>query len=266
MNKKIPGALCVVAALAAGCAAAPTISQVKGNAHTATIVQWGHKPLHYSLGVVDGASFWANNGSNVGVGVAGSSAALVATSAATAAGTAANDNEAAALQKKMQGLYGDATLVDDVARQVLPELAAAWGVPYDPAQVKFVPLKQDLFRDGHFVGFAPATDLVLVYDMGGLELTEKPTVGGALLAGITLGMSTKDVAAQPTVSLAAYRRQPDASYKRIWQRLCIGPAQASSIAYPFPQVIKSPAKAAELWRAAEAPAVKVCSMVIKRGS
>lgn len=265
MNKMFPATLCV-AALLAGCAAAPTISQVRGNARTATIVQWGHKPLNYSLGVVNGATFWAKEGGNVSAGVAGSTAAFVATSTATAVGTAAADKHAPTLHARMERLYGKSPLVDDVARRVLPRFASAWGVPYDSQKVKFVPITQDLFKNGHFVGFTPTTDLVLVYDMGGLELTEKRTVAGALAAGFTLGMNTKHVAAQPAVALTAYRRQADGSYKNIWHRLCIGPAQASPIAYPFPQVIKSPAKAAKLWRAAEAPTVKVCSMVIKRST
>lgn len=265
MNRMLPPALCVMS-LIAGCATAPPISQLRGNAKTATIVQWGHKPLNYSLGVVNGASFWAKEGGNIGGGVAGSTGAFLATSTATAIGTAAANSQAKTLHAKMEALYGNSTLVDDVARKVLPKLAAAWNVPYNPRDVKFVPINQDLMKNGHFVGFNPGTNLVLTYDMGGLELNEKPTVGGALLAGITLGMNTKNVAAQPTVSLSAYRQQPDGSYKRIWNRLCISPAQASPIAYPFPEVIKSEVKAAKLWQAAEAPTVKICSMVIKQSS
>ena len=52
------------------------------------------------------------------------------------------------------------------------------------------------------------------------------------------------------VVLDAFRRQPDGKYKQIWSDICLGPAQQSAISYPFPEVIKSEAKAHDLWNAA----------------
>ncbi|HET9122836.1 MAG TPA: hypothetical protein VFN52_04970, partial [Acidiferrobacteraceae bacterium] len=106
--------------------------------------------------------------------------------------------------------------------------------------------------------------LVLVYGIQNLQLTEKPSVSGALLAGFTLGLNTKQVAAQPFVSLSAFQRQADGRFRRVWYTVCIGPAQASAIAYPFPQVVRSKRLARKLWDAAIPTTEAVCARELKQ--
>ncbi len=96
-----------------------------------------------------------------------------------------------------------------------------------------------------------------------LTLTEKFSVGGAFAAGFTLGTNTKKVAAQTTVTLRAYRRDPaSGQYRKVWTTLCQGPATNSKVEYPFPEVIESRDKARQLWDAAVPVTIESCSKIL----
>src|SRR5436190_12736863 len=87
-----------------GCGSTPPVSELRAGAKSATFVQHGTEPLTYSFGVVDTASFWAQNGGNLGpgVGVVG----MVAGEAAAQAGRDASARKAPTATQIMKALYG----------------------------------------------------------------------------------------------------------------------------------------------------------------
>jgi hypothetical protein len=247
--------------LLSGCASQPPVSELRAGVRNATFIQYGTEPLNYTFGVVDTGSFWAAYGSSVSGNLGGS---LLAEGAAASgrADVAKKAPEAAAVMKK---LYGDHSMVNDVSRSVMPQLAQIWGVPYAPRDLHIVqpsaPLED---AQGNLIAGTPTTDLVLAFAFNNLTLTEKFSMGGALAAGFTMGTNTKKVAAQTTVTMHAYKQDPaSAQYKKVWTGLCQGPAMYSKVEYPFPEVIQSQDKARELWDAIVPVTIDSCSKALR---
>lgn len=252
-----PGFAALIALLLNGCASSPSVSELRAGVGSATFIQYGTEPLTYSFGVVDTASFWGTHGSAVSGNLGHSAIAEIA----AAEGREETQKRAPAAAQAMKMLYGNHGLVSDVSGRVMPQLAQAWGVPYDPRQLRLMqPGKPIEDAQGNFIGPRANTDLVLVFAFNGLSLTEKFSAGGALAAGFTLGANTKNVAAETTVTLRAYKRDPaSGQYKKVWTQLCQGMAMFSKVSYPFPEVMQSPEKARELWDAILPVTVESCS-------
>jgi hypothetical protein len=260
--KRIASAM-FAALLLYGCSSTPPVSELRAGAKSATFVQHGTEPLTYSFGVVDTASFWAQNGGSVGasLGVVG----LVAGESAASAGRAASERKAPTATQIMKALYGNHPLVNETSRKVMPELARLWGVPYAPDQMRVVQAGT-AFEDaqGNLVGVKATTDLVLTFAVTALTLTEKFSVGGAFAAGFTMGTNTKNVAGQTNALMRAYKRDPaTGQYAKIWTQPCGGLAMYSKVAYPFPDVVQSREKAKELWDAAMPITIENCSKVVE---
>lgn len=239
------------------CADTPSMPELRHAISSVTFFQYGAEPLNYAFGVVDTGSFWADNGSGVSANLGGS----VLAEGAAAAGRSQVAKKTAAAAEIMRGLYNNHPLVNEVSKGILPKLAQLWHVSYNPGAVhmiaKGVPLQD---TQGNLTAVRPTTDLALVFTVNNLALTEKRTFGRALTAGLTLGTNTKMVSAETTVTLLAYKRDlVTGQYKNIWMTVCQGPAQASRIDYPFPEVIKSKEKAKELWDAAIPVTIEACS-------
>jgi hypothetical protein len=246
-----------------GCGSTPPVSELRNGVQSATFIQHGTEPLNYSFGVVDTASFWAQNGGNLGpgVGVVG----MVAGETAAAAGRDASARKAPTAAQVMKALYGNHPLVNEASRKTMPELARLWGVPYDAKQLRIVQPGAP-FEDaqGKLLGVSATTDLVLTFAVSQLTLTEKFSVGGAFAAGFTMGTNTKNVAAQTSVLMKAYKRDPaTGQYAKIWTQPCSGLAMYSKVAYPFPEVMQSREKAKELWDAAMPLTIESCSKVLQ---
>jgi hypothetical protein len=247
----------IVALLAAGCAGGPSVSSLREGARSATFVQYGKEPLSYSFGVIDTSSFWATYGSGVAAqtgggalwyGLESSGQADVAKRAPTAA-------------EAMRWLYNKHPMVDQATGAVMPRLAAAWGVSYEAAKLrvfdKSTPLED---KEGNFIAFRPITDLVVVFSVNNLTLTERFTMGNALMAGVTFGTSTKNVTAQVDARMSVYKRDAaKGTHQRVWQGACGVGTHSMEIDYPFPEVIRSQEKAKTLWDAAVPKTVESCS-------
>ena len=261
----------VAASLAfAGCAAGPTVSQLRNDVTTATLVQHGTEPLTYKFGVVDGASFWAKAAeSNTTVYVplsAGTvAAANVAANAAAAHGRAVVAERAPTVAEIMSGLFNRHPLVNDAGKALLPKLAHAWGVPFNARSVRVLPKETKLEDEsGKFTAFQPTTDIVLVFAVSEVEITEKPTLGGALAAGLTVGFNAKQVSSQTTAALTAYKRDAGSGqYGRVWSLRCLVPILGMDVTFPFADLVKSPEKAKQLWDSTTPKLIENCSHLLE---
>lgn len=255
MDKLIAATL--VALLATGCAGGPSVSALREGASSATFVQYGKEPLSYSFGVVDTSSFWATYGS----GVAAQTGGGMLWKGLEADGRTEVNKRAPTAAETMRWLYNKYPLVDQTAGAVMPRLASAWGVPYEAAKLRVFEQGTALEdKEGNFIAFRPVTDLVVVFSINSLTLTERFTMGNALMAGVTFGTSTKNVTAQVDARMSVYKRDAaKGSHQRVWQGACGVGTHSMDIDYPFSEVVKSREKAKTLWDAATPKAIESCT-------
>ena len=245
-----------ILALLAGCASGPSLQELRGDVKTATIVQHGKEPLRYAFGVVDTSSFWAAYGSGVSTQLGGGAL----WQGLESSGKAEEMKRAPTVAEVMRGLYNNHPMVSQVSAALIPKFSAVWGQNYDPSRLRVVgsdtPIRD---QNENFIAFNPVTDLVLVLEVSELMLNERQTMGRALAAGFSLGTNTKNVSAQVTVWLEAYKRDAaSGKYKRVWLSSCGADANSMPIDFPFPEVIKSRDKAKQLWDAATPLTIERC--------
>lgn len=254
MKKQI--LLFALASLMAGCAAGPSLSELRGGAHSATFVQQGREPVQLGFGVVDTASFWATYGSGVSSQLGGG----YVWRDLEQAGRADAEKRAPTAADVMGWLYNRHPLVDQTSAALMPKLATLWSVSYNPAKLRVVDLRVIENKDGHFTAFSPTTDLVIVYSVNNLRLTERFTVGNALLAGVTFGTNTKNVTAEIDTFYRVYKRDPASGvHKRVWLGSCGVHSMYMTTDFPFPEVVKSQEKAKQLWDEASAKTIELCT-------
>ena len=240
-----------------GCAGGPSLTELRQGANSVTIVQHGKEPLHYSFGVVDTSSFWAAYGSGVSSQLGGG----LLWQDLESSGRAEQAKRAPTVAEVMRWLYNDHPLTNQLADTLIPKFAAVWGQPFDKSRLRVIDADTPISdQNQNFTAFRPITDLVLVFEVRELTLTERQTLGRAFAAGFTLGTNTKNVTAQVTVWLEAYKRDSaSGQYKRVWLSSCGANAISMPIDFPFPEVVKSREKAKQLWDAAAPLAIESCS-------
>lgn len=261
MNKNPIGVAALVVWLA-GCASAPSISELRQDVHSVTFVQYGKQPLVMSFGVVDTASFWATYGS----GVAAQTGGGAAWHGLESSGRATTAKRAPTAAETMRYLYNNHPMAHQALTAVMPEFARAWGVAYDAKRLQVIePNRPFEDQDGYLTGFVPTTDLVLAAWVNNLQLTEKLSLGSALAAGFTLGTNTKKVTAESYLWLRAYRRDPASGrYKRVWGDGCGVLNTQMTVSYPFPEIVQSRDKAKQLWDEAAPKLIENCKLRLQQ--
>lgn len=253
-------------AVLTGCASGPTLSELRGDVKSATFVQHGAEPLNYKFGVVDGASFWAKAAeSRTTVSVPASAATVAAVNlganAVAAHGRAVVAGREPTVPEIMSGLFNRHPMVNDAGRALMPKLAQTWAVAYNPKALRLLPKDTKLEDEsGQFIAFQPTTDVVLVFAVRDLEITEKPSVGGLFAHAVTAGFNEKDVSSQAIAVLTAYKRDSvSGQHRRVWALGCGVMVLMMDVSYPFPELVKSPEKAKNLWDATTPKLVEYCS-------
>ena len=105
-----------------------------------------------------------------------------------------------------------------------------------------------------------AADLVLVFAVSELELTERPSVTGGLAAVVTAGFNAKDVSTNTYATITAYKHDTASrQYRRVWSGRCGVPVLLMDVSYPFPELMQSPEKARRLWDAITPKLVENCT-------
>ena len=249
--------------LMSGCASvSPPISEMRGDVKNVSFVQLGSEPLSYSFGVTDTSSFWAAYGN----GVAGQMGGGTLWTGLAADGQKKGLEKMPENARILRGLYDNHSLVPDIRENILPELAGLWSVQYRPGELQ-VYEKGDLRLDkeGNLVGFEGNSDLVLLYSVSNIMLTERFSMGGALAAGLTMGTHTKSVTTTASVRLEAYKRDPAINtYTKAWALGCGADYTQMKKAYPFPEVVKSKEKVAELLDETTQISINGCNKAISR--
>ena len=188
-----------------GCAGGPSVTELRQGANSVTLVQHGKEPLQYSFGVVDTSSFWAAYGSGVSSQLGGG----LLWKDLESSGRAEEAKRAPTVAEVMRWLYNNHPMANQLAETLIPKFAAVWGQPFDKSRLRVIgagtPIQD---QNNNFIAFNPVTDLVLVFEVRNLTLTERQTLGRAFAAGFTLGTNTKNVTAQVTVWLEAYNAIP----------------------------------------------------------
>lgn len=249
--------------LISGCASmAPPVSELRSDVNSVTFVQLGAEPINYSFGVVDTSSFWAAYGD----GVSGQLGGGALWTGLAADGRKKGMEKMPDNARLMRELYGTHPLVARVRDSVLPGLGKLWSVRYEPDQLLVRERGEITFdKEGNLLGFDSDSDLVLLYSVSNIMLTERFSMGGALASGFTMGTNTKSVTTTATVRLEAYKRDPATSkHTNVWTLGCGANYTQMKKSYPFPEVVKSKEKVTELLDETAQISIDGCNKTIDR--
>lgn len=256
-----------------GCASTPPIAELREGTQSATFIQHGSEPRSYAFGVVDGKTFWANASSQnlPSAGVLGvSDAAYFAIKHGTdiASSTAKSSHEieaemmAAAFRRVMDGKIFAAR----VTQQVMPSLAKAWGVGYAPDRLRVFPVPSPVATDkGRFTLPDPHTDIVIVFGIDQIELTETLSMGGLLSGLVTLGFNDKNVAPNVTARMTAFKRDRGTGLlQRVWEKTCLGPVLLMPKSEKFSALMNSSTKAKPVFEGAIGVTAESCQRILEK--
>jgi len=221
-----------------GCSSSPTISQLASGAKNVVLIQNGNKPFSFSTGVIDTASFWAKYGGSVGTQTGGTLWPILASEGQSSAYEKMDQNA-----KLVAALYGDSKMADNITSALLPLIAKAWGVPYEAQSVVRIrgsKLITDDQKTEYLNNFDTDADLVLIADVYNVNLTERYSVGGAVLSGVTFGLNEKSLTTEVHVVIEAFRRDPERSvYKQVWLLTCGAMYTNMNTAFPLKELTES---------------------------
>lgn len=238
-----------------GCAMSPPISEVRGDLGKVELIQLRSEPMSYALGVVDARSFWAEYGDDVAGNLGGSMLAQ----GVHANASKAEQERRPSTAELARSLAAGYPMTANLTRSLLPQVAAKWGVNFRSDRMRVVEDGMPAVGDGYLHGYEGDADTVLASYLWFLKFTEKPTIGGALKAGFTLGTNVKHVTAEVAWHSAAYKRQPDGRYKEVWRHVCWVPAAQNNQSVPFPELLKNPTQAQALLQDADEVAREFCT-------
>jgi hypothetical protein len=217
----------------------------------------GTEPLSYTTGVVDAASFWKQYGGSVGSNVGG----VVGT-------TISSESSAAALRhpngavSPVQQILGDNDLARRVNDAVIERLAAAWGFRYSPDQLlilKDAPATIDP-NTQLIKGLDSDADLILMTEVHDVKLTERFSMGGALMSGVTLGTNRKSLTLEVSVVTRAIARSAgDGTYRQVSALVCGPNYTTMKTSYPLKDLVESHERVMEIVHEATDKSISSCS-------
>ena len=204
-------------------------------------MQNGRHAVKYSIGAVDGKTSWSNysilgarlnqddksspvgnlvvTGKPVPDAMAGAGLEIVSLIGKSIADKSMQDDPAY-YDRLLARMVGEREIGAAVGQVVLPAVARAWGLPFNPAQLIVLPVAGKIEdADGRYTATDPGTDLVLAFTLSELMLSEKPSMRG-LKAVVSMGMYDKEVMPYLVGEVAAYRRQPAGHLQRVWAGRC----------------------------------------------
>jgi len=238
------------------------IAELRKDAGTVSFVQHGSKPLGYSAGVIDTASFWATYGDAV-------SAQLGGVELIDALAEVSKEQTEALREHNelvVDLMYDKHDLAEAVNSTLLADLAAAWGLAFDPDQVIMIPANAVFvdFRDDTLSGTSLNGDLVLMVDVQEVRLTERFSAGSALANGVTLGTNEKALTVESPVNLRVFRRDSESGELRyVWGRRCGANYTSMSTAYPLDVLWNQPETMAEVLNEARDISIAHCRKVLQ---
>jgi hypothetical protein len=242
-------ALFITCLALASCTSQPSISELKQGTTKVAFVQNGMKPLGYSTGVIDTPSFWSQHGQSVSL-------------AAAAVGSVVDGNRVDKNALMVEKLYGSSQMAEKITAAVLPAFAQAWHVSYDPTKV--IRLTDTVARvdlsSGYLTNVDSDADMLLVAQVDNINLTERFSMGGALLSGVTMGMNEKMLTTEVRVGLQVFKRDPNwDTYKQVWATSCDPQYIHMETAYPLTELAASRKKMDEVLAEATRQSIERCT-------
>lgn len=254
--------LLLTSAVALMACASQDIDEIKLDATSVLFVQHGRRPLQFSTGVIDTASFWATYGEDV-------SARLGGITLIDALAEASKERQEAMREHNelvVDLMYDKHDLASTVNMTLLADLAAAWELDFDPAEVLVV-AAHSLFvdqRDDTLAGLDLDADLVLMVDVHEIHLTERFSAASALANGVTLGTNEKSLTVESPVNMRVFRRNPETGQlDYVWGRRCGANYTSMDMGYPLDTLWNQPDKMAEVLDEARDRSIEHCRQVLR---
>lgn len=199
------------------CTSMPNHSDVRQGIESFAYVQYGTEPIKYGFRVVDGKSFWGNGEGN---GVQPGLLLAVGLEAAKAAAEAEEKKLAAAIISSMLGQHNP---VAEMKNKVMPVLAKTWNLPFNPKSITYLPSTSPLEDEaGYYLGKGLKKDLLIVYSVDLVELSEQQSIGGFFDGMVTAGFNDKSVAPTIMASVKVYKYDAiSGKNKKIWWKNCL---------------------------------------------
>lgn len=274
MKKPLAGT--ALALLLTGCATTSQITpaqvaEMRVGAKSVAFLQNGTAPHQYLVGAVDGKTSWA--GPQVGFSPATSARADVGAAAAANLVSAIGAGIARDAMKEdpdyynrlLKKMVGERQFTSEIAPGVLPALAKAWQVDYDPARLKVVPNDRLVSDDqGLFKGEDPGTDLVLMFSVPRFMLSEKPQMSVLWKAVVTAGTYDRPVVPYISGLMSVYRRDTAGQLRAVWSAPCPDLDFLNApVSEEFTVLSEAPEKAGPVFDAAIPIAVESCRKALK---
>jgi len=261
--KAIITSLLLTSAAALIACASQDIDEIKQGTTTVLFVQHGQRPLQFSTGVIDTASFWATYGKDV-------SARLGGVTLIDALAEASKEHQEAMREHNelvVDLMYDNHDLASTVNATLLADLAAAWVLEFDSGDVLVV-AANSLFvdqRDDTLAGMELNADLVLMVDVNEIHLTERFSAASALANGVSLGTNEKSLTVESPVNMRVFRRNPDTGQlDYVWGRRCGANYTSMDTGYPLDTLWSQPGKMAEVLDEARDRSIEHCRKVLGR--
>ena len=259
--KAVRTLLLLTSAAALMACANQSIDEIKQGTTSVLFVQHGQRPLQFSTGVIDTASFWATYGEDV-------SARLGGVTLIDALAEASKERQEAMREQNelvVDLMYDRHDLASTVNSTLLADLAAAWELDFDSGDVLVV-AANSLFvdqRDDTLAGRHLDSDLVLVVDVHEIHLTERFSAASALANGVTLGTNEKSLTVESPVNMRVFRRNPDTGrLAYVWGRRCGANYTSMDTGYPLDTLWNQPDKMAEVLNEARDRSIEHCRTVL----
>jgi hypothetical protein len=250
-----------VALVALSACAGKDIAELRKDADTVSFVQHGSRPLGFSAGVIDTASFWATYGDAVSKKLGGFELIDALAEVSKEQTEALREHN----ELVVDLMYDEHDLAESVNTTLLADLAAAWGLAFDPEQVIEIPANGVFvdFRDDTLSGMNLNGDLVLMVDVHEVRLTERFTAGSALANGVSLGTNEKSLTVESPVNLRVFRRDSESGELRyVWGRRCGANYTSMSAAYPLDVLWNQPETMTEVLDEARDLSIAHCRKVL----
>jgi hypothetical protein len=260
----------------AGCATAPpmsasTVADMRSSIRTVAFVQNGTEPLNYGVGALDGKTSWAGPqmqfqaATSNRADVQGAAAANIVFAVGGAIARESMKDDPDYYPRLMKTWIGERKFTNEVAPRVWPELARAWRVDYDPKRVIVLPNDRVATdKEGVFVGADPGADLVLMYSIEQLMISEKPEMSVLWKSVVTAGMYDRPVVPYIKGRMSVYKREADGKLRRAWVGDCRDQAFLNAdFAVQFPLLKAEPQRAGPMFDASVAMAASTCSAALK---
>lgn len=246
------------------CVSTPNVNELSRAANTVAFVENGAVPLRFSTGVIDVSSFWSTYGDGVSTHLGGS--LLV--------DGIKNDSEKEVInaltknQKLVRQLYGQSDFAKDVHGKMLSKLASAFDRQVSPENHYRVdePIIFEIEK-GHILNMGPDidADLVFVSEMFGFNLTERFSMGGALLSGVTMGTNTKHLTFETPIMLYVLTKtNTKGVYKVDWRGGCGANYVTMKTAFTMDVLLEKPENVQKLLGEAKVQTLEGCGQLIDK--